>query len=84
MSPLTGEALSTTFTLSASEGWKDTDGDAISFQFSYEVTENNGKTSTFNFAPQNDDKLEVELPTGNVLFCLFVFCGDESHSFTNL
>ena len=60
ISPSHGEALNTNFEMKASEGWSDADGDALKFQFSYTTDEG----VYFSYAPQDDNVLKTQLPTG--------------------
>ena len=46
--------------MKASEGWSDADGDALKFQFSYTTDEG----VYFSYAPQDDNVLKTQLPTG--------------------
>ena len=65
MSHLVGEALTTMFTMQATEGWSDPDGDSLTFQFSY-TNDVNG--NIYKFVPQEDDSFSTTLPTGNICY----------------
>ena len=65
VTPVKGEALSTKFVMSATEGWSDPEGAQVKFQFAYRMKEDaNEEGSYFVYALQQDNSFTTMLPSG--------------------
>lgn len=77
VTPSTGVALNTTFTMSAAGGWTDPDNDELQFEFSYTK---DGKKNILRSAA-TDNSIAAQLPTGDNL-TLTVKCIDTFGGFS--